>query len=641
MPASPLHLRDLGYRFPDASAALAEIAHLRAVRELPRGGIHVVSDVHGEFAKLEHILRNGSGSLRPVVTRVFEGRLSTDEQARLLNFVYYPRETWARVAGSLDGGVARAAFAEATLLRVLELLRVLAARYDMRHLQRTFPAPYQELFTELLAAPLLARDGAYTRALLAPFIADDHGLSILRAAAHTLRSFASYELIVAGDLGDRGPRLDKVIDAIRRQGNARIVWGNHDAEWMGACLGQEALVASVVRISLRYARVAQLEEGYGIPVEPLEQLAREAYGDDPAERFRAKGADLRDPLLLARMQKAVAILQFKLDAQTTRRNPQFDLEHRNLLHRIDPAAGTVTIDGKVYLLLDRAFPTVDFRDPYRLSDAEAKCLALMKASFLQSPSLWTDMSFVEQRGAMLAVRDENVIFHGCVPVDATGEPLDLEVDGAKARGRALFAALDRVVRRAFRERRAADLDMLYYMWAGPRSPLFGKDRMATFETYFVADKATHKETKNPYFDLIHDAPFCRRIGAELGVAEGDVLIVNGHVPVKLDQGESPLKRSGLAVTIDGAFSEAYGDHGFTLVIGADRTYLAKHHHFESVEAAIEQGVDIVPEIQDLRVHARPLRVGDTARGAELAEEIAVLDELVQGYRDHSVEAPAR
>jgi fructose-1,6-bisphosphatase-3 len=640
MPTSPLHLRALGYRFPDAGAALAEIAHLRAVLELPRGGIHVVSDVHGEYRKLEHILRNGSGSLRPVVERVFAGRLSEAEQARLLNLVYYPRETWAMVAPSLDGDAARGAFAQATLLQELELLRVLAARYDFRHIARTFPDATRELFTELLAAPLLQRDEAYTRALLAPFIADDQGLSLMRAAAHILRAFASYELIVAGDLGDRGPRLDKVIDAIRRQSNVRITWGNHDAEWMGATLGQEALVASVVRISLRYGRVAQLEEGYGIPVEPLEQLAHEAYGDDPAERFRPKGEDLRDPLLLARMQKAIAIVQFKLDAQTSRRNPQFELEHRNLLHRIDPVAGTVTIDGKVYPLLDRALPTVDFRDPYRLTDAEARCIALLKESFVASRSLWRDMSFVEERGAMLAVRDENVIFHACVPVDAQGEPLEFPVDGEQVRGRALFSALDRVVRRAFRERRPADLDVLYYMWAGPRSPLFGKDRMATFETYFVADKATHKETKNPYFELIHEAPFCRRIAAELG-GTGDVLIVNGHVPVKLEQGESPLKRSGLAVTIDGAFSEAYGDHGYTLVIDADRTYLARHHHFESVEAAIEKGVDIVPEVQDLRVHPTPTRVKDTARGAELAEEIAALQDLVVAYREHTLEPPPR
>jgi len=640
MPTSPLHLRALAYRFPDAGAALAEIAHLRAVRELPRGTIHVVSDVHGEYRKLEHILRNGSGSLRPIVERTFEGRLDAAARALLLNLVYYPRETWAEVSRGLGDASKRAAFARETLMRELELLRIVAARYDLRHIERTFPETYRELFGELLSAPMLARVEAYTTALLDPFIGDDGGAELLRASAHSLRAFASYELVVAGDLGDRGPRIDRVIDAIRRQNNARIVWGNHDAEWMGACLGQEALVATVVRISLRYGRIAQLEEGYGIPVEPLEQLVHSAYSQDPAERFLSKGEDLRDPMLLARMQKAAAILQFKLEGQTSQRNPQFALEHRNLLHRIDPAAGTVTIDGKVHPLLDRAFPTIDFGDPYRLSEAEAKCLDLLRRSFTGSPTLWQDMRFVQERGAMLAVRDENVIFHGCVPVDTAGEPLALPVDGVEVRGKALFAALDVVVRRAFRERRQADLDLLYYLWAGPRSPLFGKDRMATFETYFVADKATHKETKNPYFELLHDKAFCQRIATELG-GTGEVLIVNGHVPVKLEAGESPLKRSGMAVTIDGAFSEAYGDHGFTLVIGAERTYLAKHHHFDSVETAIEHGVDIVPEIQDLRVHPRPLRVADTARGEELAQEIGALGDLVEAYRDHTIEPPAR
>jgi fructose-1,6-bisphosphatase-3 len=640
VPTSLPHLRALAYRFPDAASALAEIAHVRGVLELPRGTIHVVSDVHGEYRKLEHILRNGSGSLRALVERTFGERLDAAARTLLLNLVYYPRETWAKVAPAAGGDEARAALARDMLLRELELLRVLAAGYDLRHVERVLPAPYRELFAELLAAPLVARDPAYTTAVLEPYLADDGGAGLLRVTAHTVRALASYELIVAGDLGDRGPRVDRVVDAIRRQVNATVVWGNHDAEWMGACLGQEALVATVVRISLRYGRIAQLEEGYGIPVEPLEQLARSAYGDDPAERFRPKGEDLRDPLLLARMQKAIAIIQFKVEGQTTRRNPSFDLEHRNLLHRIDAAAGTVTIDGKVHPLLDRAFPTIDFRDPYRLTDGEAKCLDLLRRSFLDSATLWRDMSFVQERGGMLAVRDENVVFHGCVPVDAAGEPLAFDVDGVPRRGRALFAALDVAVRRAFRERRTADLDLLYYLWAGPRSPLFGKDRMATFETYFVADKAAHKETKNPYFDLIHDAAFCRRIGAELG-GRGEVLVVNGHVPVKLEEGESPLKRSGLAVTIDGAFSEAYGDHGFTLVIGADRTYLAKHHHFESVETAIERGADIVPEIADVRVHPRPLRVKDTARGEELREEIAALEDLVRAYRDHRLETAPR
>ena len=639
-PSPPLaYLRALSYRLPDVPSALAEIAHLSAVLTLPRGTIHVVSDVHGEFHKLEHVLRNGSGSLRPLVDHTFGQRLDSAARTALLNLIYYPRETWARLAPTLPDDASRAALVRDAIVRELELLRVLMARYSLRHAQRLFPPAFVGVFTELLYSPLLARDPAYVEAQLTPFIRDDGGVEILRAAAHALRSFSSYEVIVAGDLGDRGPRIDRVIDALRRQRNLAITWGNHDAEWMGACLGQEALIATVIRLSMRYGRIAQLEEGYGIPVEPLEQLARVAYADDPAERFHSKGEDLRDPGLLARMLKAVSILQFKLEGQTSQRNPTFALESRCLLHRIDAAAGTVTIDGRVHPLLDKSFPTIDWSDPYKLSEAEAICMEHLRQSFLGSPSLWRDMQFVADRGAMYTTRDENLIFHGCMPCDEKGDFLELEVDGAPRKGKALFDSLDRVVRRAFRNRAQADVDLLYYLWAGPRSPLFGKDRMATFETYFVADKATHKETKNAYFQLIHEVPFCLRVGRELGVDAEDVLIVNGHVPVKLEEGESPLKKSGLAVTIDGAFSEAYGDHGFTLVIDAGLTYLAKHHHFESIEVAIERGADIVPEIEVLRRHELPIRVGDTQRGAVLREEVAGLEQLVEAYRDRLIEAP--
>ena len=634
------HLRALSYRLPDVPSALAEIAHLSAILTLPRGTIHVVSDVHGEFQKLEHVLRNGSGSLRPLVEHLFGTRLDEAARATLLNLVYYPRETWQRIAAGLTDGAARAAFVRDSILRELELLRVLMARYGLRHARRMSPPALAGVFDELVFSPMLARDPAYVDALLAPFIRDDGGIEVLRATAHLLRSFSSYEVIVAGDLGDRGPRIDRVIDALRRQRNLAITWGNHDAEWMGACLGQEALIATVVRISLRYGRIAQLEEGYGIPVEPLEQLVHAAYFDDPAERFHSKGEDLRDPLLLARMQKAAAVLQFKLEGQTARRNPHFALESRCLLHQIDPIAGTVKIDGRVHPLLDRAFPTIDWTDPYKLSEAEARCIELLKRSFLGSPSLWRDMRFVADHGGMMAARDENLIFHGCVPCDDQGEFLEFDVDGAPRKGKALFDACDRVVRRAFKDRAQPDVDLLYYLWAGPRSPLFGKDRMATFETYFVADKTAHMETKNAYFSLIHVVPFCLRVGKEMGVDEDDVLIVNGHVPVKLEAGESPLKKSGLAVTIDGAFSEAYGDHGFTLVIDADQTYLAKHHHFESVETAIDRGADIVPSIEVLRKHPRPIRVGDTRRGAELRDEIEGLEQLVAAYRDRVIDPPS-
>jgi fructose-1,6-bisphosphatase III len=632
------HLRALSYRLPDVSSALAEIAHLSAVLTLPRGAIHVLSDVHGEFQKLEHVLRNGSGSLRPLVERLFAERLDEAARTTLLNLVYYPRETFQRASVGM-GDAERTAFVRSAVLHELELLRVLMARYGLRHARRVFPPALSAVFDELLFSPLLARDPAYVEALLGPFIRDDGGAEILRATAHVLRSFSSYEVIAAGDLGDRGPRVDRVVDALRRQRNVSITWGNHDAEWMGACLGQEALIATVLRISLRYGRLAQLEEGYGIPVEPLELLARFAYGDDPAERFRSKGEDLRDPTLLARMQKAAAILQFKLEGQTSRRNPSFALEARCLLEHIDPTSGTVTIDGRVHPLLDRRLPTVDWSDPYALSPEEQACIDQLKRSFVGSPSLWRDMRFVADHGAMYAVRDENLVFHGCMPCAADGELLELEVDGAAHKGKGLFDALDRAVRRAFEGRAQPDVDLLYYLWAGPRSPLFGKDRMATFETYFVADKATHKETKNAYFQLIHEPWFCRRVGAEMGVDDDDVLIVNGHVPVKLEEGESPLKRSGLAVTIDGAFSEAYGDHGFTLVIDADQTYLAKHHHFDSVDVAIERGADIVPEIHVLRRHPELIRVGDTRRGAELREEIEGLEQLVVAYRERLIVPP--
>jgi fructose-1,6-bisphosphatase-3 len=393
-------------------------------------------------------------------------------------------------------------------------------------------------------------------------------------------------------------------------------------------------MATVLRISLRYRRLSQLEEGYGVPMAPVEKLAREVYGDDPAERFTCKGEGMRDALLMSRMQKAMAIIQFKLEGQAVRRNPEYEMEHRMLLHRIDPTAGTVTIDGATYALRDTRFPTIDWSDPYRLSAEEAACVARLRQSFLLSPVLWQQERFVASHGAMFLRRDQNLIFHGCVPVDDAGQFLPMRVGAREYKGRALFEALDRAVQRAFRERDQESLDLLWYLWTGPRSPLFGKDRMATFETYLVEDKATHKETKNPYFKLIHTREFCERVFADFGVDPSLGLIVNGHVPVKIEQGESPLKEGGRAVTIDGAFSEAYGDKGYTLVIKAGRIYLAQHHHFESVEEAITAGADIIPKISEIRTYEQQRTVGDTETGDELRAEIRVLELLIRAYGEN-------
>ncbi|HVY45091.1 MAG TPA: fructose-bisphosphatase class III [Minicystis sp.] len=624
------YLSALADRFPDADAALAQIALLEATLGLPKGTVHVVSDVHGEFKKLEHIVRNASGSLRPLVERTFDGRLDDAGRRDLLNLLYYPREAYAHLAGDLAPDPARA-FVARTIRLELELLRALVRTRTTGAIRASFQPPFGELLEELVEASQYGRPDAFVDALLAPLLDAGRGVELLRVVARAVRNLAVAELVVAGDLGDRGPRVDKVIDTLRRQPNVAFAWGNHDAEWIGACLGNRALIATVLRISLRYRRLSQLEEGYGIPCAPVEKLARTVYGDDPAERFAVKGEGLRDPLLMARMQKAMAIVQFKLEGQAARRNPHFEQEARCLLHRVDEARATVEIDGERYPMLDSRLPTVDPADPYALTSDETACIERLRKSFLESRILWEQMAFVVRRGATWLRRDEALVFHGCVPVDASGEFLPMRLGGVELRGRALFDALTLAVGRALRAPTDEALDLLWYLWTGPRSPFFGKDKMATFETYFVADKAAHAEKKNPYFSLIHEKDFCARVLAEFGVDPSRGLIVNGHVPVHVEKGESPLKRSGLAVTIDGAFSEAYGDRGYTLVLAPTRTYLAEHHHFESVSDAITRGADIVPVIQELRAFDTPRTIGDTEEGRTALRDIAALRRLCEAY----------
>ncbi len=636
-----VYLQALAHRFPTIRAALSEIAHLNSVLSLHKGTIHIVSDVHGEFKKLRHIINNASGSLRPLVESIFGTELDEPARLQLLNLIYYPRETFAYLEESLTTEKARHDFVRRIIGLEFRVLRELARRYALRKIEDLFPADYRQLFHELLFEPQLSRSAAFIDSLLQPFLRPGEDVELLRASARLIRNLSISELIVAGDLGDRGPRIDKVLAHLMVQPSVAITWGNHDASWMGACLGQEALIATVLRISLRYRRLSQLEEGYGIPIAPLEKLARTVYGNDPAERFACKGEGLRDPLLMARMQKAIAIIQFKLEGQLGKKHPEWHIEERGILDCIDHQAGTVRLGDKTYPLLDRALPTIDPADPYKLSAEEAVCMARLKQSFLYSPMLWEHMRFVEQRGTMWLLRDDTLVFHGCVPVDAAGQMLPFAIDGEQLRGKALFNKLNQVVHRAFHRKAQADLDLFWYLWAGPLSPLFGKDRMATFETYFVADKATHHETKNPYFSLIHTTDFCHQLFNEFGVDPQRGLIVNGHVPVKLEKGENPVKKSGQAVTIDGAFSEAYGDKGYTLVLGATGIELAQHHHFESTEEAVTHGADIIPKVETIRTYPQPRTVADTETGAVIRREIAALELLISAYRDNILHEAAK
>ena len=631
-------LEALAEKFPTIGRAQAETAALRASLLLPRPVVHVLSDVHGEYGKLRHVLNNVSGRLRPLVEQTFAGRLTEPEINDLLSLLYYPQEAMDHFGISKLAPRQRAEWALITLRRQFEIVRALAVPYRRRYVRKTFPPDQDELFQELLAEPISGRPHDYLPTLVASLTEYETAHDTIRAASHVVRNLAVAEIIVAGDMGDRGPRLDGVLDCLQGQPDVAFTWGNHDVSWMGACLGSEACIATVLRFSVRYDRLDQLEEGFGIPLAPLEKLAREVYGDDPAEHFTVKGKGLRDPLHLARMQKAVAILEFKCVGQAIRRHPEWDLDHRILLNFVDKMAGTVTIEGMVYPLQDTNLPTLNPSDPLALSPQEQECMTQMREAFVRSPRLWEQMTFLGRQGTMVLRRDDCLIFHACVPTDAAGSFLTLPFEGVERSGRILFNAITLFIRRAFRRGAGhvgAEGDWFWYLWAGPRSPLFGKDRIATFESYFVADKQTHEETKNPYFEQIHDAAFCKRVLREFGAGE-DGMIVNGHVPVKMAEGEQPVKRGGNAVTIDGAFSEAYGDRGYTLLLTPEGLTLAEHAHFDSIEQVLVAGADMLPHTRAIRTYPRPRLLADTEDGAEIRQTIALLESLILAYQEGEI-----
>jgi fructose-1,6-bisphosphatase-3 len=629
-------LAPLAREISNIDSAIAEIARFSAELTLPRGTIHVISDIHGEDKKLRHVINNASGTLRPLVERLLKDRMPPQQFQEFLTLVFYPAEVVGRLEETLRSPQERKDYAMRTLDDLFHIVRVLAARRSLKHSMRIFPAEYRELLAEILHEPSTERDRDYVDAIVDELTCRGRVLHLIHLTGRVIRNLAIDELIIAGDCWDRGPRGDRVMDYLMQQPNVSFVWGNHDMAWLGACLGDRALICQVLRISLRYRRLMQLEEGYGIPVEPLALLARTVYGNDPAVHFEPKGTGMREKSVMARMQKAAAVMQFKLEGQMIARHPEWQMEHRRLLHQMNRETGTIQVDGVSYPILDVNFPTIDPDNPYELTSEEGFCLERIRSSFMASQKLWNQIRWMVSHGRMHLRREEHLIFHGCVPVDQHGEFLSMMIAGQSYSGRALFDAIERFVYRLFEGPAPEELDLLWYLWSGPHSPLFGKDRITTLERDLISDKQTHTETKNPYFRLIHEPWFCDRILSEFGVDPTQGLIVNGHVPVEVEKGESPLKKSGKAITIDGAFSEAYGDHGFTLVLEPHRTFLAKHHHFESVEAAINKGADIIPSITVVREWEKPKRVADSQRGRYLRQVIKLLEELIEAYRSNDI-----
>jgi fructose-1,6-bisphosphatase-3 len=630
-------IKPLAAQFPTIDSAVAEIARLSAQLVLPAGTVHVISDIHGEDQKLRHIINNASGTLRPLVQELFADELSAAEFQEFLTLIFYPAEMVVRLEKMLTDQAALRAYAQKTIGNLFRIVRHLAARYSLRDGLQIFPPEYRDLLSEILYEPTADRGGDYLTAMTGELVRRGRALHLIHLTCRVVRNLAVSHLIIAGDLWDRGPRGDRVVEYLKLQPHVSFVWGNHDMAWLGASLGCEALACHVLRVSLRYRRLSQIDEGYSIPLTPLEHLARTVYADDPALHFFPKESGMRDRVIVARMQKAAAVMQFKLEGRIIARHPEWEMDHRRLLHRIDTRAGTVQVDGVTYALRDKYFPTLDPKDPYALSEEEQKCVNRLMGSFHDSEKLRNHMEYIVRNGCMYCVSDDHLIFHGCVPTDKDGAPLPMTIDSQLHSGRAMYEEIERVVQRALERRQQNDTDLLWYLWSGPRSPLFGKDRIATFERDFIEDAKSHHETRDPYFSLIHDAAFCEKILREFGVDPKRGLIVNGHVPVKIEKGENPLKRSGKAITIDGAFSEAYGDHGYTLVLESNRTFLAKHHHFESVEAAIKDGVDIIPSVTEIRKWDTPRRVADSQRGQEIRWQIQMLESLIDAYQGNRLQ----
>jgi len=628
------HLRSLKRQYPTIEAAVSKQAMLRAEMSLPKGMSHAFSDIHGEIKKLRHVINNASGRIRPLVERIFGDAISSEAQHILLQTIYYPQESLEYLREALQDNAYRLEFSKTIIRQQLLLLRALGKQYPLSRLIDALPETYREPLLELLFEKNLHRDASYVDAIFEAFQEADKLLEIIRLLSRAVRNFSVDELIIAGDLGDRGPRIDRVIEYLMHQPTVSITWGNHDVSWMGACLGHEALIAVVLRISLRYGQLSQLEEGYGISLSPLEELATALYPNDPGQRFKPKCGHFDNPTRIAQMQKAIAIIQLKLEGQVVQRNPNYHMDDRNLLHKLDLEQGTIEVDGKVYALLDQDFPTIDPDDPYTLSAEEKVCMDKLRKLFMESAQLWRHMSYLFQQGDMYLRRDNHLIFHGCIPVASDGCFQSFTIDGQAYRGKALFDVFESAMQRAWRRQDPAALDLVWYLWTGPRSPLFGKNKMATFESYFIEDKATHKEVKNAYYKLTHDSQFCRNVFEAFDVDPALGLLVNGHVPVKVEEGENPIKKSGAAVTIDGAFSEAYGDKGYTLVLDADRTYIASLHHFESIQDAITKGADIIPDLVDIKCFAKPRTVGDTHRGDVMRREVEMLGRLVLAYEEN-------
>ena len=635
------YLERLSELYPTIAAASMEVINLEAILNLPKGTEHFLTDVHGEYEAFAHVLKNGSGAVRRKVNEVFGTTLSDQDKRTLATLIYYPREKMARILAKTKN---KKDWYKITLYRLIAVSKRAASKYTRSKVRKALPPEFAYVIEELITEKDDVRDKeSYYDAIVQTIIRLGRAEDFIAALCELIQRLVVDHLHILGDIYDRGPGPHIIMDDLMAYHSVDVQWGNHDVLWMGAATGQRACIANALRICARYGNLDILEEGYGINLLPLATFAMQAYENDPCTCFALKGGppkNKNEREMNLKMHKAISIIQFKVEGQMSKEHPEFGLEGRALLHRIDYERGVITLDGKEYKLLDMNFPTVDPKAPYRLSDAEEQVMERLENAFQKCEKLQEHMRFLLAKGSLYKVYNGNLLFHGCVPLNENGSFREVELYGHRCSGRSLYEFFDEYIRKGFVAEdlveRKRGRDLMWYIWLHENSPLFGKTKMATFERYFLAEKETHREKKNPYYTLIEDEEVANRILEEFGLSPEDGHIINGHVPVKTKNGESPVKCGGKVLVIDGGFSRAYqketGIAGYTLIYNSYGLILAAHKPFESTESAIENESDIHSDSVIIQRSTERELVGDTDSGRKLKADIADLEYLLEAYR---------
>lgn len=637
------YLRSLAHQYPTIAAASTEIINLQAILNLPKGTEHFLTDIHGEYEQFNHVLKNGSGSVKRKIDEEFGNTLSNKDKKSLATLIYYPKEKLDIVLQEEEN---IEDWYKITLHRLVQITKRVSSKYTRSKVRKALPKDFAYIIEELITEKAEIQDKeAYYNEIIHTIIRIDRAQEFIIALSYLVQRMVIDHLHIVGDIFDRGPGPHIILDTLSSYHSVDIQWGNHDIVWMGAAAGHLACIANVIRMSARYGNLDTLEEGYGINLIPLATFALETYSDVNCDTFSIKyntDYNTKDLSLDMKMHKAIAIIQFKLEGNLIIRRPEYQMEDRLLLDKVDYENRTVMIGGKAYTMNDVEFPTVDPANPYALTPEEEQVMERLRQAFVKCEKLQAHVRFLFSQGGLYKVYNSNLLYHGCMPMDENGSFSTLTIDGEKYSGKALYDILDHYARKGYYSKnnpaeQQKGQDMIWYIWAGPNSPVFGKDKMATFERYFVVEKETHTEIKNSYYRLLDDEGTINRILMEFGLDIEHSHIVNGHVPVELKKGESPIKCGGKLLIIDGGFSKAYqgktGIAGYTLVANSHGMRLVAHEPFESTEAAIRHESDIFSDSVILETSKTRISVADTDIGAELRESIYQLEELLQAYRN--------